>query len=272
MKLIIDENTMKDWNIKTRISCIYKVTNIKSNKVYIGQTQNFRSRASDYANAITKCDSYKGTGMYSIIKDEGIENFTIEILERVEPEELNIKEKYYIQLYDAMNPEKGYNQLAGIHKTYSSTHEAKSLAHLGLKESNDTKRKKSNTVIAISDDYVNSEYPVIIADSAKLFGDWIGYGKDYVKNCLRGPIKIKGYHIYYFDYFKRNGIIDKIPFDKYEFRKEYLKHGKFLNNISDESVETIYLLLQDYYKSLYFLKYENISNNKPCLELYTGRA
>lgn len=53
-----------------------------------------------------------------------------------------------------------------------------SKAHIGLTESADTKRKKSNKIIAIKDD------ELIYYDSAKLFGDYIGSTKDYIKKIV----------------------------------------------------------------------------------------
>lgn len=44
----------------------------------------------------------------------GLENFTIEEIDNTEDfKELGRLERYYIQLYDSQNPDKGYNITAG---------------------------------------------------------------------------------------------------------------------------------------------------------------
>lgn len=84
---------------------IYKVTNTITGLVYIGQTvQSLDKRWSNHG--------YRSqTGYLSrSIQKHGKENFTIEQIDSAETlEELNKKEVYWIQFYDATNREKGYN-------------------------------------------------------------------------------------------------------------------------------------------------------------------
>ena len=78
---------------------IYKTTNLINNMIYVGQTSK-------------RNNSYLGSGKYlkRAIKKYGEENFTIEILEECKnKEDLNQREKYWIQELDSTNVKIGYN-------------------------------------------------------------------------------------------------------------------------------------------------------------------
>lgn len=86
---------------------IYKITNKINNKVYIGQTtQGLQTRWTRHIiSSKNRVDNY---AFHNAINKYGPENFVIEVLEYCEPEDLNEKEKYYIEFYDSLVP-KGYN-------------------------------------------------------------------------------------------------------------------------------------------------------------------
>lgn len=65
--------------------CIYKITNLVSKKVYIGQTRNLKSRISDYQNPWTKPHK---SGINKALIDEGLVNFKFEIEESVQKKNL----------------------------------------------------------------------------------------------------------------------------------------------------------------------------------------
>lgn len=92
---------------------IYKATNTQNNKVYIGQTiKSLSQRVSEHKCRASYADSHNK--FYNAIKKYGWENFIWEVVEESETwtqNELNEKEKYYIQLYDSI--ENGYNTLVG---------------------------------------------------------------------------------------------------------------------------------------------------------------
>jgi group I intron endonuclease len=86
---------------------IYKVTNIITNKIYIGQR-------TCTINPI-KDNNYLGSGvkLRSSKKKHGIENFVKEILEICTKETLDEREIFWIKELDSMNPEIGYNLVEG---------------------------------------------------------------------------------------------------------------------------------------------------------------
>lgn len=228
-----------------KVSCIYKVTNIRNGKVYIGQTINFRKRLSDYMNAHKK---HGNKNIYSVIKEEGTENFTIEIIKRCSQKKLDYYENFYINQYKSYESEYGYNILkSNIGGNSRESRKRKSLSHVGLKESNETKKKKSNIIYACNED------TFIICDSGKLFGDYIEVCKDYIKNCLRQPSKAKGWRVYYNQSNKRQEIREKMYKKRYIRDKEYIEILDIIDKIDSEGVETMYL----YFSNIKCLTYSN---------------
>lgn len=91
---------------------IYKFTNLKNSKVYIGQSINIEVRKKAHLKAAFNpnhinyyCQFYKA------LREYGIENFSFEILEECSKEELNEKEKKWIAYYNSY--ENGYNMTPG---------------------------------------------------------------------------------------------------------------------------------------------------------------
>ena len=83
---------------------IYKITNLLNEKIYIGQTkQPIEKRFLQHS----KANSPLGQAM----RDCGLENFTIEVIERYQ-NELNEREKFWIKVLKSKSPN-GYNQNNG---------------------------------------------------------------------------------------------------------------------------------------------------------------
>lgn len=97
---------------------IYKITNNVNGKVYIGQTiQTIKERF--YQHCATKCsDSVLNMAIHKAIKKYGKSNFTIEVIEEVDKNSLNDREKFWIEYYNSYN--NGYNSTRGGQD--SSTH------------------------------------------------------------------------------------------------------------------------------------------------------
>lgn len=97
---------------------IYKITNNVNGKVYIGQTiQTIKERF--YQHCATKCsDSVLNMAIHRAIKKYGKSNFIIEVIEEVDKDSLNDREKFWIEYYNSYN--NGYNSTRGGQD--SSTH------------------------------------------------------------------------------------------------------------------------------------------------------
>ena len=106
-------------DLATKEMIVYKMTNLINNKVYIGQTiRTFNKRyngAGIGAERVLRYfeinkDNKKNEHLNNALIKYGTNNFKVEILCQCNTiEELNEKEKYYIDLYEARDYKKGYN-------------------------------------------------------------------------------------------------------------------------------------------------------------------
>lgn len=102
---------------------IYKITNIQNNKVYIGQTirpvkNRFNRHINDALNHIID------THFARAIRKYGKDSFQIEVIDEAETqEELNQKERYWIQYYNSVK--EGYNETDAISKCGGNTYQSK---------------------------------------------------------------------------------------------------------------------------------------------------
>lgn len=91
---------------------IYKITNTLNDKCYIGQSIDIQTRWTQHIYAGThNIARLNKSKFYQAIKEDGIENFSFEILELLSREELNTRERYWIQYYDSYK--NGYNSTPG---------------------------------------------------------------------------------------------------------------------------------------------------------------
>lgn len=95
----------------SRITGIYKLTNLINGKIYIGQSRDIANRMRYHIQDSKRVNDKRGQNpLYEAMRKYGHENFKLEILEICEEAELDEREAYYIKLYDSTNPDKGYNQ------------------------------------------------------------------------------------------------------------------------------------------------------------------
>lgn len=99
------QGNRKDW----KKAGVYCITCIVNNKKYIGCSKNIYSRINNHKYSLEK-QSLKQENQYFIddFKKYGYEKFNYEVLEYTS-KNLKDKEFYYINLYDTINREKGYN-------------------------------------------------------------------------------------------------------------------------------------------------------------------
>lgn len=101
-KRVLGENAAKGG--------IYKITNIRNQKIYIGKTTKFLDRWRTHSKRGCNIERISGQ-LYDAMFDEGIENFTFEIVEVCAKEEQSEKEKYWVDFYKSK--EYGYNSRNG---------------------------------------------------------------------------------------------------------------------------------------------------------------
>lgn len=78
---------------------IYKITHIDSGISYIGQARDIKERWVAHVKCSLGIDTPVTSQLYAFTREKGIDNFTFEILEKCSANELNEKEKFYIDLY-----------------------------------------------------------------------------------------------------------------------------------------------------------------------------
>lgn len=88
---------------------IYCIINKVNNKKYIGKSLNIYRRIRQHINCLNKQSKNENQYFINSWLKYGRDNFYYEIIEYCKPEELEEKELYYIQLYDTINRDKGYN-------------------------------------------------------------------------------------------------------------------------------------------------------------------
>lgn len=101
-------------------SGIYKITDLRNNKIYIGQAVNLANRKWRHwcflhpdRYSINSLSTEFNMAIHCAMMESGNDNdFSFEVLEYCNRDLLNEKEQYYIKLYNSLMPN-GYNQTSG---------------------------------------------------------------------------------------------------------------------------------------------------------------
>ena len=117
-KLIWTEYILKKYSLLAtrvlgldRVCGIYKITNTENNMAYIGQSTNMKDRWTAHIKAGLGIGTTSTNKFYSALRENGVWNYTFEVLEKCDPSLLDEREKYYIGFYKTT--EYGYNTLKG---------------------------------------------------------------------------------------------------------------------------------------------------------------
>lgn len=151
---------------------IYKITNKVNGKVYIGQT--IRSFDKRYKGDLL--NTHNEHLKNSILK-YGIDNFEIikEYDTAQDQEELNQKEEYYINMFNSMDPSKGYNKKGGGSRGKLSEETKNKLSEIRIGKSNPmygihrshTEETKIKIGKAHKGKYVSEETKIKISESKR---------------------------------------------------------------------------------------------------------
>lgn len=104
----VDNGVENDLNV---LCGIYKIVNESNSLIYIGQSTNIYRRIAIHKNLLRK-NSHSNKELqssYNLYKD----SFSFEIIELCELEELDDKERYWIQYYHSDNENFGFNKNSG---------------------------------------------------------------------------------------------------------------------------------------------------------------
>lgn len=90
---------------------IYKITNILSGDIYIGQSVNISDRFKQHIKCGLGIDAPSTNKLYNNMQEYGVWNFTFELLQKCSRDKLNEKERFWIEMYQSnkigMNITKG---------------------------------------------------------------------------------------------------------------------------------------------------------------------
>ena len=90
---------------------IYKITNDRNKKSYIGRSTSVRKRLTDHIKSTVGISTIADQRIHQVMREEGLWNFTFELIEECDKDQLNEREKYYINFFST--EQLGYNQKAG---------------------------------------------------------------------------------------------------------------------------------------------------------------
>lgn len=122
---------------KSKGALIYKIKNLINGDFYIGSTQNLVKRYYTHLNHMRK-NKNTCTRLVRAVNKYGEENFSFEIIEKCNVEDILKREQYYL---DNLNPKYNISKTAG--------------SNLGVKRSEEVKLKKS---ISQKEKWTNEEY------------------------------------------------------------------------------------------------------------------
>ena len=140
------------------LSGIYKFENNENGKIYIGQAQNLGVRYNSHFNNHNN-ENLKdyNTKFYRALRKYGFHNFTYEILELVDLNNLNAREEYWIEYFNSFN--NGYNGNKGGDKVTErgEDHPCSKLSNKEVEEIKDLLKNTNISQYQIADKYKVSQ-------------------------------------------------------------------------------------------------------------------
>lgn len=168
---------------------IYSITCLANNKIYIGSSINIINRFKAHKTALNK-NKHNNIYLQRSFNKYGLENFKFEILEECNKENILEKENYYMNLYNTLLSNKGYNQViaqrqdnlySNIQYLNKLSKAKKGIIPLNYKEA---RKKLERPVLEYENGIFVKEY-----SSAKKCAEYLGLNKNSINNFLRGVSK-----------------------------------------------------------------------------------
>lgn len=164
--------------MKKKISCVYLIENLINCKKYIGQTINFQSRKKSHE----RDSKINTTPLYQSIRKHGWDNFEFTILMKdntINHDYLDFWECYFIEIFDTINREKGYNCESGgsLNKFYCE----ETINKMTIANINNSQQSSAKSGIYKGVTYVKSKNHYQVALKIK--------GKSYQLGCSSSEIE-----------------------------------------------------------------------------------
>ena len=84
-------------------SGIYKITRLKTNEIYIGKSTNIHDRWQQHCKSAFHVGTISHSQLHTTMEQDGIENWTFEVVEECDKKDLTARESYWIKFYDSKN-------------------------------------------------------------------------------------------------------------------------------------------------------------------------
>ena len=160
---------------------IYEITNLSNEKIYVGQTkQSIKKRFLQHS----KADSPLGQAM----RESGLENFTIEIIERCKTQaELNERERFWIKVLKSKSPN-GYNLTdggAGFVKQKNKNYSGDSVVKIFSEKLKTLRERKEITQTELLGEWIK-DYRLQHDMTMQEMADVCGFSKAYISMLEKG--------------------------------------------------------------------------------------
>lgn len=168
---------------KEKICGIYCIKNLVNGKIYVGQSINVDGRWRQHLSHLRK-NTHNNEHLQDAWNKYGKENFDFQIIEICDVDKLDIRERYWIEYYNSMSREFGYNHEDGgrKNKTVSDFTKNKiSKNHSDVSGKNNPFYGKKHTNESIKKISNNREYSSENSHLAKLTLEQAMYIKKYLK-------------------------------------------------------------------------------------------
>lgn len=166
-------------NVSAETCGIYLLKNSENAKVYVGQSVHIKQRVYEHRKSAKRGDK---SHLYDAMRKYGVDAFVCEVLEECTPEQLDEKEAIWMDFYECLNSDSGYNympagqrgrvmdaamraKLSELSKGYKHTEEALEkmrAASTGKTHSDETKAKISQANLGR---IVSKETSQLVADA-----------------------------------------------------------------------------------------------------------
>ena len=214
------------------VSCIYKVTEHCTGKIYVGQTINFKARLRKYSCVARSEERFVAEAWW--IKHAMIfyypidlfNDYDFEVIELVpDVSKLNEREIYWIDALDARNPEVGYNIMPGGtgHVPYGKRVMKNPYYYTLSKKPRSTRRKEAGVAFPkMIYAYNTKTSEVDLYFSGRSADDAFGYKNGRCSTATAVGAKIDDRFFYYFDDKLRRKAADKMIDKQYKIINKYL--------------------------------------------------
>lgn len=245
---------LSDYKMYPEVQCIYKITEINTNKNYIGSTFNLKERINRHRNYL-KNNKHHSHKLQSAFNNNDIENFEVEIIldcSLLTIEELHKKEIEFIKKFNSVK--NGFNCILNSkhYKKFKLT-----------KESIDKFiNSRSKPVIGINIKTNEKIYFNSISEAARVIKDQ----STNISACCKGKrIRfVKGYVFVYKENFDKNKDYTKLNPIQYNRNPEILVERGKLNPLSKITYKYDLKgnLIDEYHSRSYCEKINNIPKEK----------